>query len=763
MAIKYLNALAIKGNGGTVLDVQGSQGQLFSVTDSLTGDIFAVSDISGVPILKVNSSGLSTFDGNVNLPDNNKILLGTGNDLQIYHDGSNSYIKDTGTGSLIIQSSDLFLRTNSTENAIVCAANASVTLYYNNVSKLATTSTGVTVTGSAGISIQGTNATGAESILIQGFASTDTLGSIRTANTGGYNQDMRFYTSNVIGQPETLALTLNASQNAIFAGTITGQNIYGNQFVDAQDNAYYANPAATSVMKGASFDGNVTVTTQAIGDDSTLVATTEYADRAATAVPIGDYLPLAGGTMANTNLVTNMNADLLDGKDYTDFGATLATYGSTAGASGRIRITAPFNTNSGHMFQITVSIYSSYTIHTYVVGGYMYSTTNQWHGAQAVYSGTGAPDIVVGRDSNGKAYISIANGNYTGVRVHNMTLGYYTTIDDTYDPWTITIDGAVPNSVTPGVYKTWTSGNDGAGSGLDADLLDGQEGSYYLDYANFTGTPTIPTVGDGEINGATSGLGITGSMSATANQTDDTTFTVTSNAVTAATASTLVYRDSTANINAAKYNGLAINTSGTNNVANQIVRTEANGYVNFGWINSVSGATTSTITRITASNDAYLRYVTPATFRSQVIAPYFAPIVTGGYLPLVGGTMAGTITMDNHRITSIEELRFNNGGNISNQINTDVDIATETVANVPIADYTAAFYDFVIKKGTNVRSGTVYACHDGTNVEYTETSTNDLGDTSDVTLSVAISGTNMKLLATATSVDWSVKSLIRAI
>lgn len=100
---------------------------------------------------------------------------------------------------------------------------------------------------------------------------------------------------------------------------------------------------------------------------------------------------------------------------------------------------------------------------------------------------------------------------------------------------------------------------------------------------------------------------------------------------------------------------------------------------------------------------------------------------------------------------------------LSNQENTDVDIATETVANVLIADYTAAFYDFVIKKGTNVRSGTVYACHDGTNVEYTETSTNDLGDTSDVTLSVGIYGTNMKLLATATSADWSVKSLIRAI
>jgi len=101
---------------------------------------------------------------------------------------------------------------------------------------------------------------------------------------------------------------------------------------------------------------------------------------------------------------------------------------------------------------------------------------------------------------------------------------------------------------------------------------------------------------------------------------------------------------------------------------------------------------------------------------------------------------------------------------LSNQENTDIDsAAAEMVAQVAIATYTAAFFDFVVKKGTNVRSGTVYACHDGTNVEFTETSTNDLGNTSDVTLSVDISGGNMRLLATVTSDDWSVKSLIRAI
>ena len=42
-------------------------------------------------------------------------------------------------------------------------------------------------------------------------------------------------------------------------------------------------------------------------------------------------------------------------------------------------------------------------------------------------------------------------------------------------------------------YDLWHAGNDGSGSGLDADLLDGQQGTHYLDYNNFTNTPTIPS------------------------------------------------------------------------------------------------------------------------------------------------------------------------------------------------------------------------------------------------------------------------------
>jgi len=133
------------------LDVQGTQGQLFSVTDDLSGEIFAVADISGVPIFDVNSSGLSTFYGNVNLPDNKKILLGTGNDLQIYHDGSNSYINELGTGDLYIQTNgtNMFLRNSANGDTFVAmnTGTRNVQLRHANSTKLETTSTGATITG----------------------------------------------------------------------------------------------------------------------------------------------------------------------------------------------------------------------------------------------------------------------------------------------------------------------------------------------------------------------------------------------------------------------------------------------------------------------------------------------------------------------------------------------------------------------------------------------------------------------------------------
>ena len=86
--------------------------------------------------------------GNVSLADNGRLRLGSGNDLDIYHDGGNSYIAETGTGALIFRSNTYSFRNSAnTEQVMLASENGAVTLYYDNSAKLATSSAGVDVTG----------------------------------------------------------------------------------------------------------------------------------------------------------------------------------------------------------------------------------------------------------------------------------------------------------------------------------------------------------------------------------------------------------------------------------------------------------------------------------------------------------------------------------------------------------------------------------------------------------------------------------------
>jgi len=82
------------------------------------------------------------------LQDNEKIILGTGDDLQIYHDGSNSYIQDSGTGNLILQATDFQVKGyNTGEVSIAAAENGAVELYFNNGKKAETVTGGFTISG----------------------------------------------------------------------------------------------------------------------------------------------------------------------------------------------------------------------------------------------------------------------------------------------------------------------------------------------------------------------------------------------------------------------------------------------------------------------------------------------------------------------------------------------------------------------------------------------------------------------------------------
>jgi len=92
--------------------------------------------------LTIDSAGV------VNVPDNGKFTAGASSDLSIFHDGSNSYLKDSGTGALIVTTSNLQVNNPANdENLIWAGENGAVELYYDNSKKFETNSAGVKVTG----------------------------------------------------------------------------------------------------------------------------------------------------------------------------------------------------------------------------------------------------------------------------------------------------------------------------------------------------------------------------------------------------------------------------------------------------------------------------------------------------------------------------------------------------------------------------------------------------------------------------------------
>ena len=88
---------------------------------------------------QLSVSGISTFQSHVELGDSDELRLGAGNDLKIYHNGTNSHIEN-GTGQLLI-------RAKTSENSINCIPDGQVELYHNNLKKFETTINGVSISG----------------------------------------------------------------------------------------------------------------------------------------------------------------------------------------------------------------------------------------------------------------------------------------------------------------------------------------------------------------------------------------------------------------------------------------------------------------------------------------------------------------------------------------------------------------------------------------------------------------------------------------
>ena len=89
-------------------------------------------------------------------------------------------------------------------------------------------------------------------------------------------------------------------------------------------------------------------------------------------------------------------------------------------------------------------------------------------------------------------------------------------------------------------------------------------------------------------------------------------------------------------------------------------------------------------------------------------------------------------------------------------------VTNQVVASFPTGSHDSVHFDYVVKDGTNYRTGTVMGVWDGSgNVEYTDTSTNDIGDTLTVTFVVDTNAGNVRLKTSATTGTWTVKTATR--
>ena len=289
-------------------------------------------DISGT--LTVDNIVMSN---DMTVADDGKVIFGAGSDLQIYHDGSHSYIEDSGTGNLRIDAQSFQIRKQgTTENMAGFAADGAVSLYYDNAVKLATTSTGVDVTGKLGTSAN--NNGGAKANYIR-ITDTDT-----TATAANQQGGIEFYASD-----SSAGAGVTASIEVVYAGSGGGGEI---TFNTAANSGAGVSEAVRIIETGFVGIGNASPPEFLTIGDATAdgasriqffsttngVNTIHFGDGASAAAYRG-YIQYAHsndslvfGTSAADRLHIDSNGNLLVGTT----NATLGSGGIQLNASGRI-------------------------------------------------------------------------------------------------------------------------------------------------------------------------------------------------------------------------------------------------------------------------------------------------------------------------------------------------------------------------------------------------------------------------------------------
>jgi len=222
------------------------------------------------------------FEQSLLLLDNVKLNVGTGSDLQIYHDGSNSYINESGTGDLFIRGINVQISNTSDVKMFRGVSAGEAILYYNNSKKLETASTGVSVTGD--VRIAGTSTIYSTDCTLAGELNMENGSDILLSATATLQVDgdagVGKYLKSVSGGLEWTAIN---------SGTVTSVGITAGTGISVS-----GSPITSS--------GSITVT-NTITNNNQLTNGAGYTTNAGTVTSIATTSPITGGTITGSGTI----------------------------------------------------------------------------------------------------------------------------------------------------------------------------------------------------------------------------------------------------------------------------------------------------------------------------------------------------------------------------------------------------------------------------------------------------------------------------
>ena len=463
----------------------------FDSDGNQTNREFNIQSNSGDQLLKITETGAATFASTIAATGGNSTnwnaAYGWGNHALSGY-ATQSYV---GTQiSNLVDSSPATLNTlNELAAALGDDANFSTTVTNSIATKLPL----------AGGTMTGTLAMGANAI-----TGTGTISSGAITSTGKVQgNSLKAHVGTDDGSQ--LNLFANASGHCFIAGHTLSFNVGSNNaratklYIDSVGNSVFSG----TISSGAITSGNITISTdsiaRSINDTFTLNGRTQphygfnLAPVANSPIGMSGYYGIAFATVgverlriSNTGLISITNAVLqMSGSTVIDASRNLTNIGTLNGG------TAWRSNNDGSGSGLDADLFDGYNSAVFLKSP---SNVSGWQNSNANFSVRG------GDSSNVGLHMEQSNGVF-GFQLYSAG-GTYGFLDAEWGGWDIqkARNGNFSVDEGAGLQRVWNAGNDSSGSGLDADLLDGQQGSYY---ANESARKSVPSSGNYQIVNST--------------------------------------------------------------------------------------------------------------------------------------------------------------------------------------------------------------------------------------------------------------------